>query len=201
LYYGNLRLHLGERPRAEYYFRNALKLEPQFARAHESMAYLWMIRENYKEAKAAYQQALKLNPNRALTHYLYGVALYGEVAGKNEFADEVPPETAKAIYDEAIAALKLQSNFSSSYVLLARLCLNPGESLDEGLRLIDTAIRAKPRSKWMKFTRAQLLYRKGECEAARKILTPLTDESENPRKIYDLAKLMLANVERAEKKH
>jgi tetratricopeptide (TPR) repeat protein len=190
------------RGRAEYYFRRALTLDPQNFRAHEGYALLELMRENYKSAKEHCQKAIQLKADHADTHYLYGLALYGGIAGIYSYAEEVPAETAKAIYDEAITTLKLKPNMAEVYDLLARLCLNPGESLDEGLRLINSAIRARPRDYQLQLTRGQLFYRKGDYAAARKTLTRLIEDDEKvPYKVRMGAQRILSKVERAEKKH
>ncbi len=190
------------RGRAEYYFRRALTLDPQNYRAHEGYALLELMRENYKGAKEHCQKAIQLKPDHADTHYLYGLALYGEMVGIYNYVEEVPAETAKTIYDEAITTLKLKPNMAEVYDLLARLCLNPGESLDEGLRLINSAIRASPREYLFQLTRGQLLYRKGDYVAARKTLTALIEDDEKVAyKVRMGAQRILNSVERAEKKH
>ncbi len=161
-----------------------------------------MLREDYKAAQQHYRQALQFHPNNAQTHYLYGLALYEEIAGRYDYAREIPSDTAKTIFDEATTALRLHPTAAECYDLLARLCLNPGESLDEGMRLIDTALRAEPRNYLFQLTRGHLLVRKGDLNAARKTFKTLVDDDEKvPYKIRMGAQRILNNVERAEKKH
>jgi tetratricopeptide (TPR) repeat protein len=189
--------------RAEYYFQKALALDPLNYRAHEGYGLLQLKREVYKDAREHFEKALQLKPDSAEAHYLIGLALYGEASGSiYSYAEEVPPETAKAIFDEATTALKLNPRKAEAYDLLARLCLCPGENLDEGLRLINSALRASPRDYQMQLTRGQLLYRKGDYAAARKTLTALIDDDEKVAyKIRMGAKRILNNVEHAQAKH
>ena len=184
------------RHRAEVYFRDALKRDPKCARAYEGYAFLNMLRENYKVAQQQYRDALKLRPDHAESHYLFAMALYGDYAGFYDYAKEIPPDQAADIFEEARTALKLKPTYADCYDVFARLCLNPGESLDEGLRLIDSAIHANPRTYLFQLTRGELLYRKGDYVAARKALTTLIEDDENvPYKVRASAQRILDQVQ------
>ena len=124
------------------------------------------------------------------------MALYGDYAGFYDYAKEIPPDQAADIFEEARTALKLKPTYADCYDVFARLCLNPGESLDEGLRLIDSAIHANPRTYLFQLTRGELLYRKGDYVAARKALTTLIEDDENvPYKVRASAQRILDQVQ------
>ncbi len=66
-------------PQAEIAARHAIDLDDSIAKAHAALAFaLWRYEWNWKEAEIEFQAALKLNPNDADTHHLYGVFLAAE---------------------------------------------------------------------------------------------------------------------------
>jgi tetratricopeptide (TPR) repeat protein len=190
-WFGNLLVDCGDKSRAEYYFKQSLARAPQLDLPYEGLGYVALLRKQYKEARSYLEEALKRNDRNYRAHYCYAGALYGEAAGGKEFADFIDPERAKVIVDELDAAIRIRPRFAFSYDLLARLCLNPGESLDEGMRLNDMARKLKPRETGFVLTRAMLQIHRQEFEEAKKSLGRVLETTMN-----DESKAVVASIQR-----
>lgn len=80
---GEILAQLGRRPEAIQAYRSALLLSPKVARYHADLAALYLESNQYKEATAAAQQALKLSPDaatQAKAQYVQGVAAFRQRA-------------------------------------------------------------------------------------------------------------------------
>ena len=99
-------------PAAEHKFEQAIKVRPQFAEAHNNLAYTLRKQgpEHYQEALEQYDTALRLNPNLAEA-YMYRGILYAQTNRKMDAqADwarlqKLNPKLAKEL-EEVIATRK-----------------------------------------------------------------------------------------------
>ncbi len=56
-------------PEAEKEFRTAIKINPDYAKAHYNLGNLLRNLKNYPEAEKEYRTAIKINPDYAETYY------------------------------------------------------------------------------------------------------------------------------------
>ncbi|MFP6886676.1 MAG: tetratricopeptide repeat protein, partial [Opitutales bacterium] len=68
---------------AEHHFRQAIKIDPEYAKAHFRLGLLVTETKCYGEAFEHYEKALKINPNYAEAHYQVAVLLMDQVASKS----------------------------------------------------------------------------------------------------------------------
>ncbi len=82
--------------RAQEHYRQALRVWPEFAEAHNNLAVLLHLQGDLAEAETHYREALRLRPDDPETHYNLGLVLRSkgdETAGEHfRIASELAPE-------------------------------------------------------------------------------------------------------------
>ncbi len=74
----------GDYDGAQKAFRQAIKIDPKFAEAHNNLGYALWLGEQFQEARDSFERAISLKPDYLDPHYNLGIALY--VAGDYEAA-------------------------------------------------------------------------------------------------------------------
>ncbi len=105
---GNQLLQAGKASEASGHYQQALRIDPEYANAHESLGNALVQLGRLPEAKVQYQQALRIKPDDAETHYNLGTAfsLEGKVSdaiGQYEQALQIKPDFAEAHYNCGVA--------------------------------------------------------------------------------------------------
>jgi Flp pilus assembly protein TadD len=90
------------------HYRQALKIDPAYAKAHNNLGNALLVRGEVEEAIEHYRQALKVDPDHAKAHYNLGAALAsrGDLAEAIEHfrqAVRIDPAYAKAHYNLGVA--------------------------------------------------------------------------------------------------
>jgi tetratricopeptide (TPR) repeat protein len=111
-------------------YRKAVEIQPEFIRAHNSLAEDLLARGNADEAILHYREVLRLDPDVPLAHNNYGAALsqqrrFDEAIGAYRRALELDPEYSSAHYNLALI-LASQRRFDEAIPhYLAALRKNP----------------------------------------------------------------------------
>jgi len=87
-YIGDLLLHSGSLQEAGTYLQDAVRLAPQFAAAHASLAVLRIRQGNYDEAKDHIERALALGSDNPLPYLFYARLIRQQVPASTELTDE-----------------------------------------------------------------------------------------------------------------
>jgi tetratricopeptide (TPR) repeat protein len=100
------------------FFRKAIELNPDYAKAYNGLGVALDDQEKYEEAVAAYRKAIELKPDYALAYRNLGNALmhqgkYGEAVAAHRKAIELKPDYALAYRNLGIA-LRKQKKFGES---------------------------------------------------------------------------------------
>jgi tetratricopeptide (TPR) repeat protein len=139
--------------KAQEYFEQVLKLNPQAAWCYSNLAAVYNGRGLYHDAESFAQQALEKNKALAQAHYNLAVA-----------------EMGMAKLDEAITsytkAIELESNFTEAYLGRAMAFKNKGD-LQRALFDFEQTLRFAPRSFLANFEKAQVLAKLGRFKEAR----------------------------------
>jgi tetratricopeptide (TPR) repeat protein len=90
----------GDIQRAIRHLRQAIKIDPQFAEAHNSLGVKYMLLQDYAQAAAAFGEAVRLRPDSGEPHSNLGVALHGlkryaEAERQIWLALEIDPQAVK----------------------------------------------------------------------------------------------------------
>lgn len=164
-------VELGRIDEAIRYYRRALQIEPNYARAHcglavalQSPGQTLAARDRLDEAIYHYRQALRIEPDLVYAHCGLGIALHlqgklDEAASHYRRALRIDPEHAEAhsslacalaeqgALDEAIGhyrrALKIKPGYAHVYYRLGRTLVMAGQ-FDGALEHFHQAVRLKP---------------------------------------------------------
>ncbi|MGD0088403.1 MAG: tetratricopeptide repeat protein [Planctomycetota bacterium] len=145
-------------------YREALKLTPKYAEAHNNLGIALLEQGRLEEAREHFQEALRIRPNFAKAHSNFGEALLrqgrlDEAIAHCQEALQLNPKQAEAHnnlgnalfqqgrLDEGLAhlqeALRLKPNFPEAHNNLGNALLQQGR-LDEALLHYQEALRTKP---------------------------------------------------------
>ncbi len=121
-------LHLEE---AERHFREAIRIQPDLAEAHNNLANLLAGRQAYPEAASHFEAALRSDPNYADAHHGYGLVLalmqsYPKAVVALQAAVRLAPSRARA-----------HTDLADVFAVIGRV--------DEAAREYELAIQADPR--------------------------------------------------------
>ena len=176
---GNLLFRSNREEEAEPYFKRALELDGELARAHEGLGFVARRRNRFAEALEHFKQATARDSKNYLAHYYYAETLQREAMG-GDFAGGLKPDQAKAISEGLKTAIGLMPSFPRSYYQLAHLHLVTNDNLDEGLQMIRAALRLEPQNKHFALVLAQIQLRKQDFPGAKKTLEPLLTAEDEP---------------------
>ena len=161
---GNALRQAGRIPEAIEQCRTALRLDPDYAKAHNNLGNALLDAGQVPAAIAQYQAALQQEPDDPTAHYNLGIALFRaerlpEAIAQYETAVRLQPDEAEAHYNlgnallqvervpEAIehyqTAVRLAPDFLEAYNNLGSALLQAGQT-PEAIEEFETALRLKP---------------------------------------------------------
>ncbi|OQX22666.1 MAG: hypothetical protein BWK75_00190 [Candidatus Altiarchaeales archaeon A3] len=74
---------------AEKEYKEAIKINPNFATAHYNLESLLINLTRYEEAEEEFREAIKINPNFAEAHAYLGLLLYVQTKNKDKAKEEI----------------------------------------------------------------------------------------------------------------
>jgi tetratricopeptide (TPR) repeat protein len=116
-YIGDLLLHSGSLQEAGSYLQDALRLAPQFAAAHASLAVLRIRQKNYDEAKEHIERALALGSDNPLPYLFYARLIRQEAPMSAELTEEQLQNMQTAL----LKAVRLGPNLHEAVDLLSEV--------------------------------------------------------------------------------
>ncbi|MBZ5609760.1 MAG: tetratricopeptide repeat protein [Acidobacteriia bacterium] len=143
----------GEPDRAEASFREAIRLQPDYAQARMNLAILLFRRNRADEAEYEFQAALRARPDYALGHFNYGLmlgVLHRVGQARSEFT----------------AALRADPKYAEAHQELAKLAEAGGQA-DEAIREYSEAVRIRPELSQSQLALGAALARRGNLTEAR----------------------------------
>lgn len=178
----------------------ALQLDSSLADAHASLGLLSLFNEyNWREAEQEFQKAIALDPNNALAHQRYGLALaaagrFNESLAEMRQAVECDPLSLivnadvgwslylARRYEDAIAAYRkvidLDPQFSPVHTFLAMAYTHKG-AFEDAFREFAEARRLNRDNSYALGMHAYAKARSGDMDGARRILRDLDTRSEH----------------------
>ena len=176
-YLGDLLYHIGRASDAERYFKQAIVLEPGFLPAHASLGLMYATQRRYDEAKK-YLEKATTSAQSYMTHYLFAYVVSRESVEADGRIRNFPTESAAAMREHLLRAIKLAPDYSPAYYLLALVHLVRNEHLDEALQMAQKARQLAPSRSGYALLEAQIQISRSDPAAARVILEALTRDSD-----------------------
>ncbi|MBU7027490.1 MAG: tetratricopeptide repeat protein [Theionarchaea archaeon] len=115
---------------SEYHYKEALRINPEYATAHNNYANLLFNMKRYEESEYHYKEALRINPEYAGAHYnyanlLFNMKRYEEAEYHYKEALRINPEYATAHNNYALLLLNMKRYEESEYHYKEALRINP----------------------------------------------------------------------------
>jgi tetratricopeptide (TPR) repeat protein len=159
---GAIRAELGKVAEAEEDFRAALALRTVDREALLCLAQVQAHDGHYDDSLQVLRTVTRKYPTDFYGHYYYAFVLFLK-GGNNE----------KALW-EVKRSLQLNSNFSKSYFLLGKMCLDRDPEF--AAKQFQTSLRLDPQYVSAKYQLGRLLLRMGKREDGGKLLAEVTDQ-------------------------
>ena len=168
---GDLLFHMNRLDVARVELEKALAADPDNGAAHASMGMLLARDDKFAEARPHFEQAVESPDATYLSNYYYAVVL-ADARRAEPTSNESAEYTAK-IEAALRRAIALNPTFVEPYGMLAWYRGEHPDGVDEGLKLIGTALNMAPGREDFALNYAVLLWRKGNYDYARRVLEPL----------------------------
>jgi len=198
-YGGNEPPHKGY-AQAREYLQKALEIDKDLGEAHALLGYIHTLYDwNWIEAENEFKQALKLNPNNALSHLMYADLLavtqrHDEAIIEANRAQELDPLsslinskkgcilTYAEYYDQAIEefrnALEIDPDYPLTHFLLGH-CYFEKSMYDEAIEEVETAVWLFGKTPWDTTLLGLLYYQIGKKDKAESLFESLKERSQD----------------------
>lgn len=174
---GDLLLHTNREQEAQRYFEKAVALEPKLPLANAALGLLRVEQRRYPEAKKYLERAAPSSQNY-LVPYLYAYTLSREGLNSTGQHAGYSRENVGIMREQLLRAIKLSPKFAAAHYLLAVVDLVSDEHLDEAETMATKAEQLAPAKRGYALLLAQIHLRRSNPEAARRLLEPLTRDSD-----------------------
>ncbi len=142
-------VRVGDRPRGESLLTEALQKDPTLAEAHESLGLL-RLPDDPERARASFEEAIRLDPNRYLSHFLIAESFpRGDAAAEPHF----------------LKVLSLAREFAPAYRALAWFYFGQDERAVRSANLARQAVSLEPNQARYRIEWAFFLRETGESES------------------------------------
>src|SRR5436309_1249278 len=173
-----LRSQAGREEDAQAHFQAALLADPSYAPAYAGMGYLRDLQKRNRDAAGYYEKALALNPDDALTLFLYAESLITQSAPTGP----TPPDLTRArdLYKKSI---RLRPDVAEAYAGLGATFTYEDDRLSEGIEALEKARKRLPSRMDVVLNLAGLYARSGGRAKARDLVDGVLARSGNPQAI------------------
>jgi tetratricopeptide (TPR) repeat protein len=168
---GDLMFHMNRLDVARAELDKALALDPDNGAAHASMGMMLANDNKFADARPHLERAVAAADATYLAHYYYAMVL-ADARRKEPASNDAGAYTEK-IETALRRAIALNPKFVEPYSQLAWYRGEHPDGVDEGLKLIGTALNLAPGREDFALTYAALLARKGDYNYALHVLEPL----------------------------
>ena len=168
---GDLLFHMNRLDVARAELEKALAADPDNGAAHASIGMMLSHGDKLAEARPHLERAVASPDATYLAHYYYAMVLAD--ARRAEASSNDSAQYTEKIEAALRRAIALNPKFVEPYSMLAWYRGEHPDGIDEGLKLIGSALNLAPGREDFALTYAGLLARKGNYDYARRVLEPL----------------------------
>lgn len=193
-YLGDLMLHASRVEESNRLLTDALKLNPELSFANTSMGFLKIKQNDFVEARKYLEKGVANDSDNFYAQFGYAYLLSREGMSDFGFVIAYSSATADKMRSSLRKAIELNPDYAESYHLFAFVNYVQNQNLDEGLEMIDKALKIAPGNQWYQIRKAELLMKKNDFSAARLIAQKIIgNAADDQLKLYSINTLNLIN--------
>ncbi|HQU83621.1 MAG TPA: DUF1570 domain-containing protein [Pyrinomonadaceae bacterium] len=193
-YLGDLMLHANRSTEAEKYLRQSLSLNSESSLANTSMGFLKIKEKNFSEARVYLEKGVQNDSRNFYAQFGYAYCLSREGMSDFGFIIIYSAVSAEKMWTSLRKAIELNPSYAESYHLYAFVSFVQNQNLDEGLEMIEKAIKIAPGNQWYQIRKAELLMKKNEFSEARIIAQKVIQSAgDDQLKLYSINTFNLIN--------
>jgi tetratricopeptide (TPR) repeat protein len=182
---GDFLLHTQRLVEARALLEEALRLDPSFAPAQESMGFLHFQAEDYDEAAECFEKAVQLDSRSYLAQYYFAMLKAREFQGKGNLSP---------VEGSLRRAIELNSQFAPAYANLAGLFLRQQKNPEEALALARRAVQLEPGAAGYQVILVSALIQNRRMDEARHLAERIRATATSPEELSD-AENLLASIQ------
>jgi len=152
-----------------------LRDDPSNVGARETMGYVAFREQNFDEARKWCQQAIKLDPNSFVAHYLFAAASIRKGA--------LDKASQAAVEESLRTVIKINPSFAPGYDALAIFYSQRGTNLTEARDLIERAVQLGPGVPEIRIDESQVLASMNKSKEAIEVLELAVKMSHTPEQL------------------
>jgi TonB family protein len=174
--------HIGREKDASMLAQGILRDDAGNVAAREIMGYIAYRQLNFEEARKWCQEAIKLDPNNFMAHYLFGVSSLRKSA---------PDKASQAAAEESLrTVIKLNPSFAEGYDALAMFYATRGTNLTEARDLMEKAVQLGPGVPEIRINQSQVLVGLNKTKEAAETLNVALKMSHTPEQVAAVEKVL-----------
>ena len=178
----DLLAHIGREKDARMLAQRILVDDSGSVAAREIMGYIAYRQLNFDEARKWCQEAIKLDPNHFMAHYLFAIS---------SMRKGTPDKASQAAVEESLrTVIKLNPSFAEGYDALAMFYATRGTNLTEARDLMEKAVQLEPGAPEIRINQSQVLVRLNRTKEAAEILQLALKMSHTPEQVAAAEKLL-----------
>ncbi len=190
-YLGDLLLHQQRFDEAEKLLKRSAELSSSLAPAFASLGALYIRQQRWDEAKQFLEKAVAADSKNHLAHFNYAQLLGRGTDEGNRLASILDPQVAQTIRRELRRTIELAPSFVEAYRWLAYVGLSTGEELEDAVQTVTKAHAIFPGREELAFDLGQLHLRLQDYDAAKKMLSPIAQNSADPGRRHQAEAILL----------
>jgi TonB family protein len=167
--------HVGRTSDARALLEDVLRNDPTNVAARENMGYIAFREQNFDEARKWCQQAIKLDPNSFVAHYVFAAASIRK--GASDKASQA------AVEESLRTVIKINPSFAPGYDALAIFYAQRGTNLTEARDLIERAVQLGPGVPEIRIDQSQVLASMNKTKEAIEVLELAVKMSHTPEQV------------------
>jgi tetratricopeptide (TPR) repeat protein len=171
-YLGDFLLHIGRLDAAEAQLQKAVQLDPALSPGYASLGILRLRQGNKEEALKFLAQAVQGDIKNSMVHYYYASTLQSAVETKDKSQWQL-------MRDHLKRAIELAPDYFPAHDMLGYVALASGEGIPETEDLLKKVLVSAPGKREIRLRLAELMVANKEPVAARTILFPLKNVSDD----------------------
>lgn len=156
----------------------SLKADPKLTEAYEGLGFLHWVEGDWQKATPALQQAVQMGSVNPMVHYHYARVLLRDFLG--DTVEDLPEAVRESATKSLAKTLEVAPDHADAARLYGFLCLFDRARLEEGITVVERALKSHRGHAVLLFILGQLYSKRGDFPAARSIFKNLLERQLDP---------------------